>query len=103
MKRITLDWDTKSEYWIGIFIKRILRKIRIYNIEITPTKKGYHCVIWTINKTPTFKYKNYFGNDEHQTKMDLKHKRGRQTLFYKKKQHKKKYLKEENNKIKNGN
>jgi hypothetical protein len=89
MKRITLDWDFKNKIKMFFYLRRILKVAKPKEIIIKPSsKKGYHIFLWVRNSFPTYKYKNYFGNDRHQTRLDKNHRYGRQTLFNKKRKFK---------------
>ncbi len=88
LRRITIDRDSHNVIKNLFFIKRTLKFMsgkEGERIVITRSNsKGYHVVLWTRAPGNKFKIKNYCGNDKIQTRLDMKHQRGRQTLFYRK-------------------
>ena len=88
LRRITIDWDFKNPIKLMFYLMRTFKFIVGEGSKIIIKKsnsKGFHIFLWTRAKGNKFKIKNYLGNDKFQTKLDQRHKFGRQTMFEKKK------------------
>lgn len=95
MIRITADLDFKNPFKIGYYLMKSFIVIkRIQRLELVPSfRKGYHLEIWTTYPYTIkdhFKLRKRIGDDPSRIKLDKIRKIGRNTLFYKKDENRRK-------------
>jgi len=92
IRRITCDWDFKNPMKVLFYLNRCLKFITNKKGEKIVLKnsnsKGFHLFLWTRTYGNKLQIRKHLGDDKKHLKMDMLHRYGKQTLFYKKKKYK---------------